>query len=163
MSRRCFIVVDMSPKREPGSRLWPVDEGTWPWRVIGDGKSIEGALVCAREYEHHDVCTHCGRSADKSEEHWRVYPIDRVAWELLTCGGPYEDALQPRGEYYWDFRRRCFVDVKDALCIRCKGEGELPNGEHCDGGCEGCGTIWRDQPDDREWLAPPDDAYVWPL
>jgi len=146
----------MRKKKEQG--LHYGEHATWPWRVIGDGRTVEKALACARDYEHHDdVCSHCGRT--EGEEGWRVYPIDVEAWELLTCGGAYEEALQPRGDFPWCHKRERFVTVIEAVCVACRGEGDRPDGLHCDQ-CEGCGTL-DVQGADRVWLPPPDSACVW--
>lgn len=173
----CFVVVDMRAGPERSVNYHGEWIPRWRWRVIGDGKTLEQALACAREQEHVDsgACQHCGRTRDDEDEMWRVYPIERAAWEMLTCGGPYEDAIRPRGDITWCEGTGAFVYLDDADCIRCRGDARLPlegppppahaidpweqreERAQCTL-CDGDGYVARTP---QKWCKPPKGSAVW--
>jgi len=170
----CFVVVDMRTGPDRTVNYTGEWIPRWRWRVIGDGKTLEQALASAREQEHVDdgACEHCGRTRDDEDQLWRVYPIERMAWEMLTCGGPYEDLIRPRGDLTWCEGTGAFVFLDDADCIRCRGEGKIPTLEvpppaHAlerFEGFEQCplckGEAWVPRTR-QKWCKPPKGSAVW--
>lgn len=151
------------------ARFVVLDCAESPPEVIGDGKTIEEALANTREWHYADKCGYCARCADRIEDTWRVYAIDLRAYELLTCGGPYDDAF--RGsyalEFAWSAERACFVLV-EASCVACRGKGETKTVDERGGKrrvscnvCGGCRTLSARDLEVIEWIDPSEDEALW--
>lgn len=142
-------------------------------QVVGSGVSLAKALQDAEDYEAtkrfptRKRCPHCHRYADERglTGGWLAYPITVDAWGLLTCGGPFEDALTDYDDYSWCEGTRAIVYLHDASCIACRGKGTLPRRQEKPGSplrdcpvCDGKGYIPKEglMP-----LLPPDDAAIW--
>ena len=139
-------------------------------QIVGAGTCLDAAIQDAEDYnEKRDPgerrCPHCHRYPDdKHPDGWRAYLVTADAYDLLTCGGPFEDALTNDPDFSWCDGVGAIVYVRQAWCVACRGKGRLPR-KHMKPGsppvaCPHCedGYIEREG---IEYDVPPDDEAVW--
>lgn len=138
-------------------------------RALGAGKTLAKALDDARDgarlaYEG-DRCPHCGLYPDQPDEReWRAFSCTRQAFEMMTCGVPYEDALIDDPALSWCAGRKKIVYLDRPECVRCHGKGRLPRAHTKPGSppmrCPDCDQGWIVS-EGIEPELPPDEAAFW--